>query len=307
METIYVTGHKIPDLDSVAAAIAYANLKQKTDPKRTYVPASAGELNAETKYVLDRFGIEAPEIITSIAGKPVILVDHNEKGQAIDDLEGASILEIIDHHKMDFSYGDPIRIIIEPIGSTCSVIAKMYKADDIAIPKDLAGIMLGAVLTDTVITKSPTTTQDDLHIIEELAETAGVNDWREFGMEIFEVRSSVSSLSDKEIVTADYKDFDINGRKFGIGQVETVDFSQFSDRLPGLLKALEEKRTEGAYHSVLLFISDIIKEESLFLVSSEEAEAVAGAFGKSLENNRFTAKVLSRKKEVVPSLLKVFI
>lgn len=306
METIYITGHKVPDLDSVAAAVSYAHLKQQTDPGREYIPVAAGEFNAETSYVFDKFGVKKPDVLTSLSGKLVILVDHNEKGQATDDLEGASILEIIDHHKMDFSYGDPIRVIIEPIGSTCSVIAKMYKADGIDIPQDLAGIMLGAVLTDTVITKSPTTTEDDLNVIEELARTAEIDDWRKFGMEIFKVRSSVSSLSDKDIVTADYKDFDINGRKFGIGQVETVDISQFDDRLSGLIKALEEKRAEGDYHSVLLFISDIIKEESLFLVSSEEPDKVAIAFGKEIKDGIFTAKVLSRKKEVVPSLLKTF-
>lgn len=306
MSTVYITGHTTPDLDSVAGAIAYAHLKQKTDPEQTYIPAVVGELNAETKHVLGKYNMPLPELLTSVAGKELILVDHNEREQALPDISEATILEVIDHHKMNFSYSEPIRIIIEPLGSSCSVIAKMFRADGVDIPKDLAGIMLGAVLTDTVITKSPTTTKEDEKIIEELAILAEVKDWRDYGMEIFKVRSSVSSLSDKEVITADFKDFDIGGKKFGIGQVETVDIAEFDDRVKGLLSALEEKRTGDNYHSVILFVSDILKEESNFLVSSEEAEKVAEAFGKELSEGTFTAKVLSRKKQVVPALMEIF-
>jgi manganese-dependent inorganic pyrophosphatase len=307
MSTIYITGHTKPDLDSVVGAIAYVHLKQKTDPGQTYIPAVVGELNAETKYVLGKYNIPEPELLTSVAGKAIILVDHNEREQALPDISEATILEVIDHHKMNFSYSEPIRIIIEPLGSSCSVITKMFKADGIDIPKNLAGVMLGAVLTDTVITKSPTTTDEDLKIIEELADLAEIKDWRAFGMEVFKVRSSVSSLSDKEIITADFKDFDIGGKRFGIGQVETVDIAEFDDRTKGLLSALKEKRTADNYHSVILFVSDILKEESNFLVSSDEAGKIAEAFGKELSEGTFTAKVLSRKKQVVPVLMKAFL
>lgn len=306
MKTIYITGHTKPDLDSVAGAIAYAFLKQRTESDETYVPAAVGELNAETKYILGKYNMPKPELLTSVAGKSIILVDHNEREQALPDISEATILEVIDHHKMNFSYSDPIRIIIEPLGSSCSVIAKMFKADDIPIPPDLAGVMLGAILTDTVITKSPTTTEEDKRIIGELAALAGVEDWKAYGMEIFKVRSSVSDLKDEEVITADFKDFDIGGKKFGIGQVETVDVAEFDDRIQDLLAALEEKRKKESYHSVILFISDILKEESNFLVSSEEPEKVAGAFGKELAGGTFAAKILSRKKEVVPALMKAF-
>jgi manganese-dependent inorganic pyrophosphatase len=304
METVYVTGHKSPDLDSVAGAVAYARLKQEMYPDVKYIPASAGKLNAETIHVLNKFGIDEPLILTTVAGKKLILVDHNEREQAIDDLDKATILEVIDHHKMNFSYSDPIRIVIEPLGASCTVIAKMFKADEIEIPKDLAGVMLGAILTDTVITKSPTTTDEDRHIIEELAKIAEVPDWQSYGMEIFKVRSSVSELTNAEIITADYKDFDINGKKVGIGQVETADPKEFDDRIEGLLSALEEKKNKEEYHSVILFISDILEEESRFLVASESPEKIAEAFDQTLENGIFTAPVLSRKKEVLPALLK---
>jgi len=305
MKTICVAGHKSPDLDSIVGTIAYAHLKRAIDSENTYVPVRAGELNTETKYVLEKQNIETPELLTSVAGKTIILVDHNEEYQAIDGLKEAKILEVIDHHKLNFSYSDPIRIVIEPIGSSSNVIAKMFKADNVEIPKNLAAAMLAATMVDTVITKSPTTTAEDLPIIEELSRIAGIKDWKAYGMEIFKVRSSVSHLKDVDIITSDYKDFDIKGKKFGIGQVETVDISEFDDRIENLLKALQHKKGLGHYHTVILFISDIIREESHFLVASDAPDLVAAAFDKTLnENNTFTAPVLSRKKQVVPALMK---
>jgi len=306
METIYIAGHKSPDLDSVVGTIAYEHLKNKIDSENKYVPVIAGKLNAETKHVLSRFKLDTPELMESIADKKVILVDHNEAYQAIDGLDKAQILEVVDHHKMSFSYNEPIKIMIEPIGSSSNVIAKMFKEAGVEIPKNLAGAMLGATLTDTVITKSPTTTPEDLEIIEELAKTAGISDWKEYGMEIFKIRSSVSELSDEQIITSDYKDFDIGGKKFGIGQVETVNIAEFDGRRDGLMKALKEKRSSQDYHSTILFLTDILKEESHFLVASDEADKIAGAFEQKSEGNSFVAPVLSRKKQVVPSLMKHF-
>lgn len=306
METIYVAGHKSPDLDSVIGTIAYAYLRNKKGNGNNYVPVVAGELNAETKYILSRFELATPEQMKSVAGKKVVLVDHNEAYQAIDGLDEAQILEVIDHHRMNFSYSEPIRIVIEPIGSSSNVIAKIFKADDIAIPANLAGAMLGATLTDTVITKSPTTTAEDITIIQYLADVAGILNWKEYGMEIFKVRSSVSELKDEQIVLADYKDFDIGGKKFGIGQVETVDISEFDSRKEGLLKALKDIQSSGDYHSVILFLTDILEETSHFLMASEEPDRIAEAFGQINDTNSFTAPVLSRKKQVIPSLMEQF-
>lgn len=307
MSTIYITGHRSPDLDSVAAAIAYAYLKTQIDPANEYVAAAAGELNKETAYLLEKNpAVQKPEIVENVDGKEVILIDHNEPGQSPESVDKAKILEVIDHHKLDFSYHEPIRILIEPIGSSSSIVFKLFRQHNVAVPKELAAVMLGAILVDTVITKSPTCTKEDRDIIVELAEIAGIENWEEYGMEIFKVRSDLGDLSDEAIVTADYKDFDMGGAKFGIGQVETADMSVFMNRKAGLLDALRKKKEEGGYHSVILFISDIINEESLFLVASDEAEKVAQAFGQSIAEDTFTAKVMSRKKEVVPGLMKEF-
>lgn len=307
METIYVAGHKSPDLDSVMGTLSYAYLKTQLNSDYSYQPVVSGELNAETTYTLNKYGLEAPLQKESLAGEKVILIDHNEHYQAIDGMKEAEILEIIDHHKMDFSYSNPIRIHIEPIGSSCSIITKLFRTEGVDIPQNLAAAMLAAVLTDTVITKSPTCTDEDVKIIEELAQIAGISDWKTYGMEIFKVRSSVSNLSEEDIITADYKDFDIGGRKFGIGQVETVDGSEFEPRIEALKRALDTRKEEGSYHSVVLFITDIMMEKSLFIFSSDEPEKIAHAFNVSVkEDGTFIAPVLSRKKQVAPSLIKEF-
>jgi manganese-dependent inorganic pyrophosphatase len=306
MKTIYVAGHKSPDLDSVIGSMAYAYLKQQLDSENQYQPIVPGELNNETDYIITTYNLERPPLKESIANESVILVDHNESYQAIDGISDAMILEVIDHHKLSFDYHTPIKIIIEPIGSSCSVIYKLFRAERITIPQNLAAAMLAAVLTDTVITKSPTTTPEDVEIIRELSSIAAIPDWQEFGMTIFKVRSSVADKSSAEIVTSDFKDFDIAGNKIGIGQVETVDVTEFDTKLAELITALDTKRNAEGYHTVMLFITDIIAEESIFLISSDAAPEIAQAFGQSLDQHMFTAPVMSRKKQVIPTLTQYF-
>lgn len=301
--TINIIGHKSPDLDSVAAAAGYAYLKNQIDPANSYVANRAGEANAETKYIFEKFGVALPEILTSSADKKIILVDHNEKSQTVDLLEQAELVEIIDHHKMKFEYHDPIFIHVEPIGSTCTILFKMFKCHEVVIPKDLVGVLLSGMLVDTVITRSPTCTKKDVSAIQELSQIIGV-DYTKFGLEVFKVRSQVNKLAPEAIITSDYKDFDINGKKFGVGQVETVDLSEFAELKSGLLKALQEKKQIGGYHTVVLFITDILQEGSQFLVVSDEPAKFNKAFTCGLINNEcYLAGIMSRKKQVIPALL----
>lgn len=301
---IYVIGHKSPDLDSVAAAISFANHQNQIDKARTYIPAVAGELNQLTKYVLEKFGIDKPELLTDAVDKKIILVDHNEEAQRV---MGGEIVGILDHHKMNFSNSNPIRINIWPLGSSNSIIYKIYKWNNIEISKSLAGLMLSAVLDDTVITKSPTCTEEDKTIIGELSKLAGIDDWKEYGIEMFKVKASVSQMSDAEIVKMDYKDFEMKAGKFGIGQVETVDLSDFKSREDTLLAEIEKIREAGNYHSVILFITDIMKGGSQFLISSSDESALAEAFGTNFENHRaYVEGIMSRKKQVVPAVTEKF-
>lgn len=304
--TIYIVGHKSPDLDSIAAAVAYAELKNKIDSENKYVAVRSDEANMETKYAFEKFGIELPEVLNDAAGKKIILVDHNEKEQIIDNIDDAEIIEIVDHHKMKFEYGSPIFIHVEPIGSTCTILAKMFKNNNIEIPKDIAGIMLSAALIDTVITKSPTCTQGDVDIIKELSEIVGV-DYTDFGIELFKIRSNVSSLPAMEILNSDQKDFDVNGKKFSISQVETVDLGELAPLTGKLFDVINTKKEEGAYHTVILFITDILNKGSRFLVVSNEPEKFEKTFNCKLENNEcYLEGIMSRKKQVVPPLMESF-
>jgi len=306
-DKIYIIGHKSPDLDSVAGAICYAELKNKLENTDKYVSAMAGEVNEETAYVLNKTGFVKPEILNNISGKNIILIDHNELIQAADGMAEANIIEVLDHHKVDFKYGNPIAFKVLPWGASCTIVAHGFLSSNVAVSKELATLMLSAILVDTVITKSPTCTDFDKAVIEKLSQIAQIANWKEFGMEIFKVRSNVSKLSDDEIIKSDFKDFNLAAGKFGIGQVETVDLKDFANREETLLAQLEKMRVEGVYHSVILFLTDIINEGSLFLVSSSDEDKVAEALGAKLENSRvYIPGILSRKKQVAPKFNEVF-
>lgn len=307
MDTIFVVGHKSPDLDSVAAAIAYAGFLNTFKQTDIYQPAVCGEMNKETEYVLDKFGIAQPMMISGAANKKVILVDHNEPSQSPDSIEQAEIEMVVDHHKIDFKYSEPIMFETRPWGATCTIIWDIYKTRDLPIDNKLAGLMLSAILIDTVITKSPTCTDIDKKAIEDLAKIAGVEDWQKYGMELFKIRSNVADLPVDEIIKSDFKDFELRDGKFGVGQVETVDIDDFNGRENELIEALTKLRNEGDYYATILFITDIIKEGSRFYVSTNDVAKMETALGAKLENNSvYIDGVLSRKKQVLPSLTEVF-
>jgi len=304
---IYVINHKSPDLDSTVAAISYANLKNKLDNTNQYIAVSTGALNKETEYVLDKFGIRKPEILDNLAAKKVILIDHNEFSQAQQGVEQANIIGIIDHHKVDFKYSEPIHIEVRPWGSSCSIIANKYLKSDIKLEKNIASALLAGILVDTVITKSPTCTDIDKKIINKLAQIAKIKNWQEFGMEIFKVRSSISDFSATDIIKNDFKNFNFKAGKFGIGQIETVRLDDFANREEELLDGINQLREKNSYHSVILFITDIIKEGSKFLIATEYQDKIEQALNKKLKNNKvYINGIISRKKQVVPMVSKVF-
>jgi manganese-dependent inorganic pyrophosphatase len=183
----------------------------------------------------------------------------------------------------------------------------MYKMHNLELTESLAGLMLAAILDDTVITKSPTCTEVDKEIIEKLAKEAGIEDWKKFGMENFKVKSSVSDLSVEEIIKSDYKDFNFKQGKFGVGQIETVDLKELENREEEIIEKLNKIKKEENYHSVILFLTDIINEGSKFLIVSDNEKEIEEAFGTKIENNRtYIEGIVSRKKQVAPVLMKKF-
>ncbi len=303
---VYVYGHKNPDSDSVCAAIALADLKSKIGVEA--VPAVQGNLNPESNFILEKFGVSAPEIISSGAGKQVILVDHSDLAQSLDDLKDAEILGIVDHHKLgDVTTSNPLECWIWPVGCTCTVLKAMYEFFGVEIPKSIAGIMLCAILSDTVIFKSATCTDQDKEACDALAKIAGESDLSALGMEMFKVKSAVEGTPARELVLRDYKDFNMSGKKVGIGQLEVVDLSILDSVKPALAEDIKALKAEGGRHSVFLLLTDIMKEGSEMLIASDDEAVVQKAFGTAPEGGKVWLEgVMSRKKQVVPNFEKAF-
>jgi len=267
-----------------------------------------GELNPESKFVLDKFGLTAPEVITSFAGKDVYLVDHSDLAQSPDDLGEANILGIVDHHKLgDVTTGQPLECWIWPVGCTCTVIASMYKYFDVEIPKGIAGAMLCAILSDTVIFKSATCTDADKKICADLAEICGESDLDALGIEMFKVKSAVDGTPIRELVLRDYKDFNMSGSGIGCGQLELVDLSIVDGIKADLEKDIRDLKAEKGHHTVLLMLTDIMKEGTELLVASDDESVVEKAFGVAPADGKcWLPGIMSRKKQIIPDLEKIF-
>jgi manganese-dependent inorganic pyrophosphatase len=297
---ICVVGHSNPDTDSVTAAIAYANFLNATGADaKACMQISAENLNPESKVVLEKFGLAAPEEITDAAGKDVALVDFSDVAQAPANIGDANVVGIVDHHKI----GD---IVAKPVGCTGTVLLEMYKSNNVDLPKDIAGGMLCAILSDTVNFKSPTCTDEDKAAVAELLEITGVTDQDALFMEMLKAKSSVEGVSMKDLIFRDYKDFDMNGKKVGIGQIELATLDQVADIRDGLYKAVEEVKADGR-HTVLFMLTDVVKEGTDLMVVSDDPAVIEGAFSGKIEGqSMWIDGMMSRKKQVVPSLQDAF-
>lgn len=300
-----IIGHKNPDSDSIVAAIACADLYAKRG--LDVVAAAQGNPAPETAFILERFGLKAPEVMTSVAGRDVYVVDYSDLAQAPDDFADCNLKGIVDHHKLgDMTSSSPVEAVIMPVGCTNTILKRMYDYLGFAPSKEIAGAMLCAILSDTVIFKSPTCTEADKKAAAELAAIAGINDIAALGMELFTAKSAVKGVSARDLIMRDFKDFNMSGHKVGIGQLELVDIAILEDRIPELIEELGKMKAEGR-HTAMLLLTDIMKEGSVLLMASDDPAKVAGAWGKTLaEGNVWLEGVMSRKKQVVPNLEAAF-
>lgn len=243
--------------------------------------------------------------LLALMSKKVILVDHNEKGQAVDGLEQAEILEIIDHHRLaDVQTGEPIYFRNEPVGCTATIVAGMYFENLVEIPREMAGIMLAAILSDTVIFKSPTCTPRDKQMAEKLAQIAGVS-IEEFGQEMYKAGTSLVGRTTEEIIYQDFKEFKLGELTFGIGQVETMNSADIAEIKDKLVADMTQIKKNKGFDQVLLMVTDILKEGTELIAVGENLEIVERVFGAPIENNEvYLPGVMSRKKQVVPPLSK---
>lgn len=298
----YIFGHTNPDSDSIVGAISLAYLKNQLGEE--CIPTRQGEISPETEFILNKFGAEVPELKTSYAGENVYIVDFSDLGQAPKDIMEATILGIYDHHKLgDLTTSTPLECWIRPIGCSNTVIKEAYDYHGVEIPKNIAGMMLCAILSDTVIFKSPTCTKVDTKAVKELAAIAEVDDYKALGMEMFIVKSAVQGATARELTTRDYKEFAMGNDKLGIGQLEVVDLSVFDNMKDDLFADMKKLKEEGSLHSVIILLTDIMKEGSQLLVVSDDESKIESAFDCKLENSQvWLDGVLSRKKQVIPFL-----
>jgi len=303
MEKVLVFGHKNPDTDTITSAIAYAELK-----KALGVNAEAirlGEMNDETLFALDTFKVTAPRLVTEVATEAshVILVDHNERQQSANDIDAVTVTEVIDHHRIaNFETSDPVYYRAEPVGCTATILNKLYKEHGVAIKPEIAGLMLSAIISDSLLFKSPTCTEQDIIAARELAEIAGV-DANVYGLEMLKAGADLSKKTVPELIALDAKEFTMGTLKVEIAQVNTVDTAEVLLRQEELETAINEVILAKGLDLFVFIVTDILTNNSVGLVLGKEANLVERAYGLEATNNLvYLEGVVSRKKQVVPVL-----
>lgn len=298
-----IFGHKNPDTDSICSALAYADLKQKLGVDAE--PGRLGIVSKETQFALDYFNAEAPKLIEKVSEdvKNVILVDHNEFQQSVDNIQDVRIAEVIDHHRIsNFETKEPLYFRAEPVGCTATILNKMYKENGIDVPKEIAGLLLSAIISDSLLLKSPTCTKEDVDAAYELAETCGV-DLETYGLDMLKAGADLSEKSIAELLTMDAKEFSMNDAKVEIAQVNAVDTSQIYEKQEEIETEIEKIMQEKELELFLFVVTDILNNDSEVLAMGSAKGHVEKAFGEELANNRALLKgVVSRKKQIVTKL-----
>lgn len=302
MSKVFVTGHKNPDTDSICSALSYAALKQAHGVEA--VAVRLGEVNKETQYALDYFQVEAPELIASVEEKQaVMLVDHNEPAQSVDGLDKAELLEIVDHHRLGgLNTANPIFVHIEPVGCTATIITKMFDCQKVELPKKIAGLLLSAIVSDTVLFKSPTCTEQDKAAAEKLAVIAGVN-LKEYGMAMLKAGADLGDLTPAQIAKTDSKPFSFGKYKAIVAQISVMDTGDILAKKAELVAAMQELCQNEGYDMSLLMVTDIMEESTELVFVGEPKQLIADAFGKDASGDSiYLPGVMSRKKQIVPQL-----
>ena len=302
MSKVFITGHKNPDTDSICSALSYAALKQAQGVEA--VAVRLGEVGKEAQYALDYFQVEAPELIASVEEKQaVMLVDHNEPAQSVDGLDKAELLEIVDHHRLGgLNTANPIFVHIEPVGCTATIITKMFDCQKVELPKKIAGLLLSAIVSDTVLSKSPTCTEQDKAAAEKLAVIAGVN-LKEYGMAMLKAGADLGDLTPAQIAKTDSKPFSFGKYKAIVAQISVMDTADILAKKAELVAAMQELCQNEGYDMSLLMVTDIMEESTELVFVGEPKQLIADAFGKDASGDSiYLPGVMSRKKQIVPQL-----
>jgi len=307
MSKVLIFGHKNPDTDTICSAIAYAELKKQLGLDAEAV--RLGAVSGETQYALDFFGVQAPRQVDTVANeaKDVILVDHNERQQSAADIDQVRVIEVIDHHRIaNFETSGPLYYRAEPVGCTATILKKLYKENGVAISKEIAGLMLSAIISDSLLFKSPTCTAEDVAAARELAEIAGV-DADSYGLDMLKAGADLSDKSIAQLISLDSKEFSMGSAKVEIAQVNAVDTNDVLSRQSELEDALTNIINDKGLDLFVFVVTDILNNDSIAVALGGAADAVEQAYGVTLSDNRAVLKgVVSRKSQIVPVLTDIF-
>lgn len=309
MSKILVFGHKNPDTDAITSAISFAYLLKQWGEEAEAV--ALGEVADQTSFVLEKFGHQAPRVIHTAANETdtVALVDHNEFQQSVDDIRDVKIHSVVDHHRIaNFETNDPIYYLAKPYGCTQTLIYELFMDNNFEIPADLAGLMVSGIISDTLLFKSPTTTEKDKEVGQKLAAIAGI-DLDTYGLELLKAGTDLSIHTGAEIADGDAKTFPMGAYNVRIGQKNVVDTQDVLARKDEILQVMQEFNENDGYAAFLLIITNILTNDSDALIIGDAAlmPKFEAAFGTKIEANEMALPgVVSRKKQVVPPLMEAF-
>ena len=307
MGATLIFGHRNPDTDSICSALAYADLKTRIGADVEAV--RLGSVSGETQFALDAFSVPAPRLVESVAAEAshVILVDHNERQQSAIDIDEVTIAEVIDHHRIaNFATAGPLYYRAEPVGCTSTIVLKMFKEAGVDVSPQIGGLMLSAIISDTLLLKSPTCTPEDVAAAHELAAIADV-DLQTYGLELLKAGANLRDRSIAQLISTDSKEFTMGGAKVEIAQVTAVDVDDVLSRQDELEAALSEIVAAKQLDLFLFVVTDILNNDSVAVALGPRAAAVETAYDVTLENNRALLNgVVSRKLQIVPVLTETF-
>ncbi|HAC2410224.1 TPA_asm: manganese-dependent inorganic pyrophosphatase [Listeria monocytogenes] len=306
MTKTLVFGHKNPDTDTICSAISYAELKKAQGADIEAV--RLGELNSETAFVLDYFQVTAPRLVQTVENEvsEVALVDHNERQQSVDDIDDVTVTAVVDHHRIaNFETSDPLYYRAEPVGCTTTILLKMFRENEVEVSKTVAGLMLSAIISDTLLFQSPTCTQEDKVAAQKLAQIADV-DIQSYGMEMLKAGADVSKKTVAELLL-DAKEFNMNDNKVEIAQINVVDVNDVLSRRAEVEALMTQNIVDKGLDLYLFVITNILTNDSVGIAIGSKTAVVEEAYGvKFVENQAPLKGVVSRKKQVVPILTDTF-
>lgn len=299
--TILTFGHQNPDTDTITSALVMADLQKALG--KDIEAVRLGDINGETEYALNKFGVEAPRLIEKLNKEEVILVDHNEFQQSAPGIEEVTIFMVVDHHRIaNFETAGPLYYRAEPVGCTATILRKMYKESDVEIKPEIAGLMLSAIISDTLLFKSPTCTDEDVKAAEALAEIANI-DLQSYGLEMLKAGASTKDKTAEELLNIDAKSFAMGDHEVRVAQVNTVDIDEVLARKDELEQAINAETAQEGYALFVLVVTDILNSNSKILALGQQQSMVEKAFNVVLDQNTALLEgVVSRKKQVVPQL-----